>query len=85
MKYTETSIKPEAQRDTIRMLLKLILTQNLTTHETYYTAIQQKMHDSTTIKLFFDNLTALRHWNWMTPDPLENIIKDVKNDEIHQR
>ena len=41
--------------------------------------------ESTTIKTLFDNLTALKHWSFMMPDTLDHILKDVKNDNIHQK
>ena len=40
---------------------------------------------STTIKELFDNLTELKHWNYMTPDILAHIVKDIKIDDIHQK
>ena len=76
VKYTEASLQPsEVNRHTITMLLQLIKKQHMITHEAYYRAVQQKMYDSTTIKLLLDNLTAMKHWNWMTPDPLETYLR----------
>ena len=49
-----------------------------------YTTIRQKILDSDTVKKLFDNLTALKHWNYMTPDTLTHILKDVEIDNIHK-
>ena len=56
-------------------------------HETdeNYIATRQKILDSKTIKKLFDNLTELKHWNYMTPDTLAHILKDVKIDDIHKK
>ena len=37
------------------------------------------------MKILFDNLTELKHWNYMTPDTLAHILKDVKIDDIHKK
>ena len=50
-----------------------------------YTAIRQRILDSETVKKLFDNLTELKHWNYMTPDTLVHILKDVKIDEVHKK
>ena len=45
----------------------------------------RRILNSTTIKELFDNLTELKHWNYMTPDILAHIVKDIKIDDIHQK
>ena len=45
----------------------------------------RRILNSTTIKELFDNLTELKHWNYMTPDILTHIVKDIKIDDIHQK
>ena len=37
------------------------------------------------MKELFDNLTALKHWSYMMPDTLEDILKDIESDEIHKK
>ena len=56
-------------------------------HETdeNYTATRKKILDSKTIKQLFDNLTKLKHWNYMTPDTLAHIVKDVNIDDVHKK
>jgi hypothetical protein len=56
-------------------------------HETdeNYKEIRQKILDSKTIKKLFDNLTELKHWNYMSPDTLAHILKDVKIDDVHKK
>ena len=50
-----------------------------------YKVTKRKILESTTIKTLFDNLTDLKHWNYMMPDTLAHILKDVKIDDIHQK
>ena len=51
-------------------------------HETdeNYKETRRRILKAKTIKNLFDNLhvTELKHWNYMTPDTLAHIIKDVK-------
>ena len=54
------------------------------TDENYRETKRRILH-STTIKELFDNLTDLKHWNYMTPDILAHIVKDIKIDDIHQK
>ena len=53
--------------------------------DTNYTKIRQKILDSETVKKLFDNLSELKHWNYMTPDILAHILKDVKIDDVHKK
>ena len=48
-----------------------------------YTATRQKILDSKTMKELFDKLTELKQWNYMTPDTLAHIVKDVTIDKVH--
>ena len=50
-----------------------------------YRKTKHRILSSTTIKELFDNLTDLKHWNYMTPDILAHIVKDIKIDDIHQK
>ena len=50
-----------------------------------YRETNRRILKSTTIKELFDNLTELKHWNYMTPDILAHIVKDIKIDDIHQK
>ena len=50
-----------------------------------YRKTKRRILSSTTIKELFDNLTDLKHWNYMTPDILAHIVKDIKIDDIHQK
>ena len=56
-------------------------------HETdeSYKEIRKSILNSKTTKELFDNLTELRHWNYMTPDTLAHIIQDVRIDDIHKK
>ena len=45
----------------------------------------RRILNSTTFKELFDNLTELKHWNYMTPDILAHIVKDIKIVDIHQK
>ena len=50
-----------------------------------YSIIRQRILQSKTTKELFDNLTQLKHWNFMVPDTLNYILRDVKNDVVHQK
>ena len=50
-----------------------------------YRKTKRRILSSTTTKELFDNLTDLKHWNYMTPDILAHIVKDIKIDDIHQK
>ena len=66
-----------------RMLPQSVRRQHQTDEN--YKEIRQKILDSRTIKKLFDNLTELKHWNYMTPDTLAHILKDVKIEDIHKK
>lgn len=65
-----------------RMLPQSIRRLHLTDGD--YSATRRRILNSTTIKELFDNLTELKHWNYMTPETLAYILQDVKIDDIHQ-
>ena len=50
-----------------------------------YKETKQRILDSNTVKKLFDNLTELKHWNYMMPDTLVHILEDVKNDDMHKK
>jgi hypothetical protein len=66
-----------------RMLPQSVRRQHQTDEN--YKEIRQKILDSKTIKKLFDHLTELKHWNYMTPDTLAHILKDVKIDDVHKK
>lgn len=50
-----------------------------------YSITRRRILNSTTFKELFDNLTELKHWNYMMPDTLAYILQDVKVDDIHRK
>ena len=56
-------------------------------HETddNYKEIRKSILNSKTIKELFDNLTELKHWNYMNPDTLTHIIQDIKINKIQTK
>lgn len=50
-----------------------------------YTRTRRRILKSKTAKELFDNLTQLKHFGFMMPEPLEYILQDVLIDDIHQR
>ena len=66
-----------------QMLPQSIKSQHQTDEK--YVTIRHRILHSQTIKELFDNLTELKHWNYMTPDTLTYILCDVKNDALHQK
>ena len=50
-----------------------------------YKETRRRILKSKTIKKLFDNLTELKHWNYMTPETLAHILKDVKIDDVHTK
>jgi hypothetical protein len=83
----ETLENSKVNLDTItkrfRMLPQSVRRQHQTDEN--YREIRQKILDSTTIKKLFDNLTELKHWNYMTPDTLAHVLKNVKIDDVHKK
>ena len=66
-----------------RMLPQSVKRQQETDKD--YKETRRRILNSTTIKDLFDNLTELKHWNYMIPDVLTHIVQDVKRDDIHQK
>ena len=66
-----------------RMLPQSVRRQHQTDEN--YKEIRKSILNSKTIKELFDNLTELKHWNYMTPDTLAHVIQDVKIDSIHKK
>ena len=66
-----------------RMLPQSVKKQQETDKD--YKETRRRILNSTTIKDLFDNLTELKHWNYMLPDVLTHIVRDVKLDDIHQK
>ena len=66
-----------------RMLPQSVRRQHLTDEN--YKETRRRILKSKTIKKLFDNLTELKHWNYMTPDTLVHILKDVKIDDVHKK
>jgi hypothetical protein len=83
----ETLENSKVSLDTITRRFRMLPQSVRRQHETdeNYTATRQKILDSKTIKKLFDNLTELKHWNYMTPDTLAHIVKDVKIDDVHKK
>ena len=65
-----------------RMLPASVLKE---TRNKIYTRTKRRILKSKTTKEIFDNLTELKHWGFMMPEPLERILQDVKIDDIHQK
>ena len=56
-------------------------------HETdeNYKEVRRSILGSKMVKQLFDNLTELKHWNYMMPDILAHILKGVEIDEVHTK
>ena len=50
-----------------------------------YSKIRRRTLASSTIKELFDNLTAFKHWSYMSPEILTHILQDVPIDDMHQK
>ena len=66
-------------------MLPQSIKRRLNENDKRYTEIKHRILDSSTIKKLFDNLTDLKHWNFMMPDTLAHIIKDIDIPDIHTR
>lgn len=67
----------------LRMLPDSIKKYMQQTGETSHLNIRQRALSAETSKQLFDNLTELKHWNFMTPEILTHIVKDVSLEEVH--
>ena len=86
--YVEDTLeKSEVKLNTIirrfRMLPQSVRRQHQTDEN--YKETRRRILRSKTVKKLFDNLTELKHWNYMTPDTLAHILKDVKIDDVHKK
>ena len=66
-----------------RMLPQSVRRQHQTDEN--YKEIRKSILNSRTTKELFDNLTELKHWNYMTPDTLTHVIQDIKIVDIHKK
>ena len=81
LENSKVSINTVTRR--FRMLPRSIKRQHQTDEN--YKETRQKILDSRTVKKLLDNLTELKHWNYMTPDTLIYILKDVNIDNVHRK
>jgi hypothetical protein len=81
LENSEVSLNTITRR--FRMLPQSVRRQHQTDEN--YTATRQRILKSQSMKELFDNLTELKHWNYMTPDTLAHILKDVKIDDVHKK
>ena len=66
-----------------RMLPQSVQRQHQT--DKNYKETRRRILKSKTVKKLFDNLTELKHWNYMMPDTLAHILKDVKINDVHKK
>ena len=86
--FIEDTLKhSEVSLDTITRRFSMLPQSVKRQHETdeNYTATRQRILKSQSVKDLFDNLTELKHWNYMTPDTLAHILKDIKIDGVHSK
>ena len=86
--YTENTLEnSKVSLNTITRRFRMLPQSVRRQHETdkSYKETRRRILDSQTIKKLFDNLTELKHWNYMTPETLAHIIKDVKIKDIHKK
>ena len=79
--YTEDTLEnSKVSLNTITRRFRMLPQSVRRQHETdkSYKETRRRILDSQTIKKLFDNLTELMHWNYMTPETLAHIIKDVQ-------
>ena len=79
--------KNKVHLDTITRRFSMLPQSIRRQHETdgRYLSTRQRILNSTTIKELFDNLTELKHWNYMIPETLAHILQDIEIDGIHQQ
>ena len=81
LKNNEVNITTITRR--FRMLPQSVKRRQETDND--YKETRRRILNSTSIKDLFDNLTELKHWNYMSPDVLTHIVQDVKVNGIHQK
>ena len=86
---TETALKSmhKVEIDKITRRFSMLPQSIRRQHQTdeNYKETRRRILESKTVKELFDNLTELKHWNYMTPDTLSYILKDVDNNDVHKR
>ena len=86
--FVEATLKnSNVQIDTITRRFSMLPQSIRRQHQTdeCYKETRRRILNSKSIKKLFDNLTELKHWNYMTPDTLAHILKDVKIDDVHKK
>ena len=86
--YVEDSLQSsQISLNTITRRFRMLPQSVKRQHETdeSFKETRRRILDSETIKKLFDNLTELKHWNYMTPETLAHILKDVKLDDVHKK
>ena len=86
--YIEDTLEnSEVSLNTITNRFRMLPQSVRRQHETdeSYKKTRRRILGSKTVKKLFDNLTELKHWNYMTPDTLAHILKDVKIDDMHKK
>lgn len=88
VQFVEIALKSSgAQLETITRRFSMLPQSIRRRHQTdeNYRETRSKILNSTTIKELFDNLTELKHWNYMIPDTLAHILQDIRIDDVHQK
>ena len=86
--FVEATLKKsDVKIDTITRRFSMLPQSIIRQHQTdeYYRETRRRILKSKSMKKLFDNLTELKHWNYMTPDTLAHILKDVKIDDVHEK
>ena len=78
---TSNNVSLETVMRRFRMLPESLKQQHQS--DDNYSAIRRSALGSTTFRQFFNNLTELKHWRYMTPEILTHIILDVKLEDVH--
>ena len=79
----ENGIKSCALVSRFRCLPESVKRQHQTDRK--YTRTRRRILNSETIRELFDNLTELKNWNFMMPETLYEILRDVDIEEIHKK
>lgn len=74
---TNSNISLEVVMRRFRMMPESLKRQHQS--DDNYSAIRRRALNSATFKQFFNNLTELKYWSYMTPEILTYIIQDVKD------
>ena len=79
----ENGIKSCALVSRFRCLPESVKRQHQTDRK--YTRTRRRILNSVTIRELFDNLTELKNWNFMMPETLYEILRDVHIEDIHKK